>query len=226
LIEYLVLSRGDGERALRMLDAYREAVPETGPWHLYAEAYLLVRDYRRAAEEVERALSRIRARSVLAEAGEDPNQSLSQLLESQTHAEVPLGEIYALLERPELALAYYDSARVHLEALVLDSLWKDHVLGHLAIVYAGLGRRDQAVETALEIKAGLPTSWQARPNLARVYVMLGDFDDALDQIEWLLGNPTTDPPLTVGGLRAHPRWDPLRDHPRFQALLEKYSEGG
>jgi len=23
-------------------------------------------------------------------------------------------------------------------------------------------------------------------------------------------------------LRHHPDWDPLRDHPRFQALIEKY----
>jgi len=28
--------------------------------------------------------------------------------------------------------------------------------------------------------------------------------------------------LPVGLLRLHPVWDPLRDHPRFQALLEKY----
>jgi tetratricopeptide (TPR) repeat protein len=147
---------------------------------------------------------------------------LSRLRDDLAHAELLLGEIYAVLERPELALAYYDSARVHLEALAPDSLWKDHVLGRLAIAYAGLGRRDQAVETALEAKA-LSALQQAHPWLARVYVMLGDFDDALDQIEWLLGNPSI---MTVGWLRAHPRSDPLRDHPRFQALLEKYSEGG
>jgi serine/threonine-protein kinase len=218
-IRLLALIPGDGERALRMLDAYRAAVPEAGGAEfLYAEAYLLVRDYRRAAEVVERVLSQSRARSVLAEAGEDPNRPLSRLRDDLAHAELLLGEIYALLERPELALAYYDSARVHLEVLAPDSLWEDHVLGRLAIAYAGLGRRDQAVETALEAKA-LAAFQQAHPWLARVYVMVGDFDDALDQIEWLLENPSI---MNVGSLRAHPQWDPIRDHPRFQALLEKY----
>jgi serine/threonine-protein kinase len=222
LINDLVLNRGDGERALRMLDAYREAVPEmermTRMELSYAEAYLLVRDYRRAAEVVERVHARIRARYVLAEEEEDPNQSLSQHLGDLAHAELRLGEIHAFLERPELALAYYDSARVHLEALAPR--------GAVAIAYAGLGRRDQAVETALEIKAKLPAHRHVGPvrtgrmELATVYVMLGDFDDALDQIEWLLENPGT---MNVGSLRAHPRWDPLRDHPRFQALLEQYS---
>jgi len=28
--------------------------------------------------------------------------------------------------------------------------------------------------------------------------------------------------LSVPLLKLEPRWDPLRDHPRFQALLEKY----
>jgi len=28
--------------------------------------------------------------------------------------------------------------------------------------------------------------------------------------------------IAVGRFRHHPDWDPLRDHPRFQALLEEY----
>jgi hypothetical protein len=46
-------------------------------------------------------------------------------------------------------------------------------------------------------------------------------DAAIDQLEYLLSIPST---LNVGFLREHPFWDPLRDHPRFQALLEKYDQ--
>ena len=43
--------------------------------------------------------------------------------------------------------------------------------------------------------------------------------EALDLIEDLLSIPCF---LSVGLLRLDPAWDPLRDNPRFQALLEKY----
>jgi len=32
--------------------------------------------------------------------------------------------------------------------------------------------------------------------------------------------------ITVGGLKADPVWDPLRNNPRFQALLKKYGGKG
>ena len=47
----------------------------------------------------------------------------------------------------------------------------------------------------------------------------GDVDAALDEIEQLLAGPGF---LSVHMLRLDPRWDPIREHPRFQALLAKY----
>jgi hypothetical protein len=41
----------------------------------------------------------------------------------------------------------------------------------------------------------------------------------LDLIEILLSIPSD---LSVALLRLDPVWDPLRDHPRFQAPLEEY----
>jgi hypothetical protein len=42
---------------------------------------------------------------------------------------------------------------------------------------------------------------------------------ALDEIERLLAGPSW---LSVHTLRLDPRWDPIRNHPRFTALLKKY----
>jgi serine/threonine-protein kinase len=58
--------------------------------------------------------------------------------------------------------------------------------------------------------------------LAQIYVMVGEYDAALDQIEYLLSIPYW---LSVPSLRIDPLWDPLRNHPRFQKLLEKYDHG-
>jgi len=59
-------------------------------------------------------------------------------------------------------------------------------------------------------------------DLALVYVMTGEYDAAIDLLEHVLSVP-----FDLGSgitLRISPAWDPLRDHPRFQALLEKYEK--
>ena len=54
--------------------------------------------------------------------------------------------------------------------------------------------------------------------MAHIYVMVGEYEAAIDQLEVLLSIPSE---LSVQLLRIDPRYDPLRDHPRFQALLER-----
>ena len=55
--------------------------------------------------------------------------------------------------------------------------------------------------------------------LAKIYTRVGETDKALDLIDEQLSIPSF---LSVGLLRLDPVWDPLRDHPRFQALLEEH----
>ena len=54
-------------------------------------------------------------------------------------------------------------------------------------------------------------------DLARIYVMVGEFDAAIDQLEFLLSIPGE---LSIPLLRLDPAWDPLRDHRRFKKLVE------
>ena len=55
---------------------------------------------------------------------------------------------------------------------------------------------------------------------AEILAEIGEADAALAEIERLLVEPSW---LTVHILRLDPRWDPLRDDPRFQGLLVKYA---
>ena len=57
--------------------------------------------------------------------------------------------------------------------------------------------------------------------LAYVYSMVGEHDKALDEIEFLLSIPGN---FTTWDLKLNPFWDPLRDNPRFQELIEKYKD--
>jgi len=59
--------------------------------------------------------------------------------------------------------------------------------------------------------------------LADVYVMTGDYDRALDQIEYLLSIPSY---FSISALQLNPEFDPLRNHPRYQKLVAKFSRPG
>jgi serine/threonine-protein kinase len=54
---------------------------------------------------------------------------------------------------------------------------------------------------------------------ARILAQAGDAGAALDVIEKLLAGPSE---FSVHMLRLDPRWDQIREHPRFKALLVKY----
>ena len=51
--------------------------------------------------------------------------------------------------------------------------------------------------------------------------MVGDYEAALDELHLLLSIPSY---VSVPLLRIDPTWDPLREHPRFQELLEEYEQ--
>jgi hypothetical protein len=58
-------------------------------------------------------------------------------------------------------------------------------------------------------------------DLASIHAGLGNEDEALRRVEELLTIPSW---ISPAWLRVDPRFDPLRDHPGFQALLERYAE--
>ena len=95
----------------------------------------------------------------------------------------------------------------------------------LGIAYASLGRKEAAIREGQKGVDLLPISKDAvygPPriyNLAVIYVMVGEYDAAIGQLELPLSIPSW---VSVPLLRLDPTWDPLRDHPRFQALLERY----
>ncbi|MHC4594730.1 MAG: protein kinase domain-containing protein [Planctomycetota bacterium] len=131
--------------------------------------------------------------------------------------------IYRYMNKRELAKKYCDDARSFLESKIQEEPEDARFHSSLGIAYAGLGRKEDAIrEGKLGVEL-LPVSKEAMRGLwrvealAKIYVMVGEYDAAIDQLEFLLSTPGW---MSVPLLRLDPAWAPLRDHPRFKKLLE------
>jgi TolB-like protein/Tfp pilus assembly protein PilF len=95
----------------------------------------------------------------------------------------------------------------------------------LAKVLAYLGQKDAALAEAQRAAELLPESKDAfggpeiAAGVAEVHAILGDNDRAIEILDGLLSRPSA---VTVPGLKVNPIWDPLRDDPRFQSLIDKH----
>ena len=133
-------------------------------------------------------------------------------------------QIHALMGRPDLARADYNAARVVAERRVRERPTEANFHSALGIAYAGLGRRTEAVSEATRAVELLPVTKEAwrglyrLEDLARVLVMIGDYDAALEQLEALVSLPGG---RSIPFLGPDPVWDPLRDRPRFQRLVAR-----
>jgi non-specific serine/threonine protein kinase len=128
--------------------------------------------------------------------------------------------------QPDLALADYDSARTLLEAEVDKYPDDPRYHSSLGIALAALGRTEEAIREGKRAGELLPLSKDAIyglpavTDLAHIYTLLGDYDNALATLDQILSGPSN---LSVSMLEIDPRWNRLRDLPEFQRLLVKYA---
>jgi eukaryotic-like serine/threonine-protein kinase len=124
------------------------------------------------------------------------------------------------------ARAAFDSALVRLDSALKDlpDDWRVHAARGLAL--AGLGHRDEARQEARWLQGSVIYREDAfsgsdlARNRASIFAQVGDAGAALDEIERLLAGPSE---FGVHALQLDPIWDPIREHPRFKALIAKYS---
>jgi TolB-like protein len=131
--------------------------------------------------------------------------------------------IYGHMNNHELVKKHCEEARAILESRIQEGLEDARVHSSLGIAYAGLGLKEEAIREGTLAVELLPVTKEAIGgvfrvrDLAVIYTKIGEFDAAIDQIEYLLSVPSD---MSVPRLRLDPTWDPLRGHPRFQKLVE------
>jgi TolB-like protein/Tfp pilus assembly protein PilF/predicted Ser/Thr protein kinase len=197
-----VLRDGDPHAAQRILQAALEVAEWSEQWpEVRRLIYASTGDYNRALQE-----AAVKERQA-------PGCNLYRQ-----------AQIYGLMGDSVRELLYYDSARIDLEEELAGGAQEGRYHTGLGIAYAGLGRVEDAIsEGELGVEkapimhdAILNTRYEYE--LAMIYTMVGDYDAAIAELEKLLAVPAF---VSVHSLQVFPIWAPLRDHPRFEALLRK-----
>lgn len=132
--------------------------------------------------------------------------------------------IYNLMNLPEKALAYFDSARISIEARILKTPDDSKLHSTLGLAYAGLGQKGKAIEAGAKAVSLTPISKDAYfgvyriEDLARIFVMVGEYNKAIDQVKLLLSIPG---PISIKMLLLDQTWKPLWDMPEFKKIIRK-----
>jgi TolB-like protein/Flp pilus assembly protein TadD len=177
----------------------------------WARTFILTleRKFPEALEVLERFRGEAMLTTTTAPAPKTLLQGLIHLLQGDKTKAQPELEHARLVSEKLLREAPEDSARHAQHGLIL----------------AALGQKQEAIAEGKRAVELLPESQDAldgphaTANLAQIYAWTGEFDDAFRLLDHLFAVPSN---LTVPLLKLDPAWDPLRQDPRFQALIDKY----
>ena len=131
--------------------------------------------------------------------------------------------IYRYMGNNQKAKEYYEQAIDILKSKIAEDPNDARFHSSLGIAYAGLGRKEDALregklgEKLLPVTKDAWASIYRVEDLARIYTMVGEYNLAIEQVEYLLSIPGE---MSIPLLRLDPVWEPLRDHPRFKKLIE------
>jgi serine/threonine-protein kinase len=143
--------------------------------------------------------------------------------------DLALASVYRATKDWSLMKTHAESALIMLEKLVKENPNDPRFHGSLGVVYAYLDRKEEAIREGKRAVSLAPVSKDAVGghgfvyNLAQIYTLVGQYEDAISQFEYLLSIPAGDI-ISVPTLRLDPDWDPFRENPRFRRLVEENSK--
>jgi TolB-like protein/Flp pilus assembly protein TadD len=205
-----VLWKGDLSEAEKV---FSSAPPESDPGGLITWSRVWILTLERKVPEALQVLERFRG----------------ETMGAPTTAPCPKafleGIIHLLQGDKTKAQAEFEHARLISEKLVREAPEDSARHGQHGLILAALGQKQEAIAEGKRAVELLPESQDAldgphaTATLAQIYAWTGEFDEAFRLLDHLFTVPSN---LTVPMLKLEPVWDPLRQDPRFQALIDKY----
>jgi len=133
-----------------------------------------------------------------------------------------LAQVFALSGDTAAAGSRAEAGRTALEEQLQAAPNEPALHQELGLLMAYAGRREEAIQEGRRAVDLVPVAKDAyngayfQHQLARIYILVGEPEKALDLLEPLLKMPYF---LSPGWLKIDPNFDPLRKNPRFQKLV-------
>jgi tetratricopeptide (TPR) repeat protein len=204
-----ILSKGNTERAKALLETLPQHKLKD---HMWFTLKMLERRYREVLDWLD---------SLSYDSFEDQHFYFQKNL--------AYASVYHAMQNLTLMKSHAQSALLVLEEIVRQRAQDPRYRAALGLAYAYLGRKEEAIQEGNHAARLHPVSKDAAQgpiyllNLAKIYTLVGEYEQAVDQLEYLLSIPHAEylwQLVSVPQLRLDPQWDLLRDHPRFESLLE------
>lgn len=136
--------------------------------------------------------------------------------------------LYFLQNELDLMKTHADKAREDIEKKLSERPEDPRFHAALGRAFAFMGLKNEAIKEGKRAVEIMPVSKDALSgpryvrNLAMIFVVAGEYEDAIDQLEYLMSIPAGYE-ISVHLLQLDPMWNPLRENPRFQQLVKKIS---
>lgn len=133
-----------------------------------------------------------------------------------------LGLIYYMMSNEEMSAKHFEAERIFLEEKIIELKDDPRIYRSLGIIYAGLGNKQKAIEYGskgneiLGFNKDAISGFYAEMDMARILVMVGEYDEALSILEFLFEHTGY---ISIELLKVDPFWDPVKDMDRYKGLI-------
>jgi serine/threonine-protein kinase len=143
------------------------------------------------------------------------------------HKDLVYASVYQAMKELSLVKTHAEKALIALEKAVQESPGDPRYHAALGLAYAFLERKEEAIQEGNRAIELYPISKDAALgpryvlNLAKIYTIVGENEEAINLLEYLLSIPAAEflwHIVTVPYLQLDPQWDSLRNLPRFRRL--------